>query len=63
MNVQALMSADAVATFHAIQLVLIGPVAVSVLLLADSFGRSLHGTRQGMAYSWSSSAPMTRLRG
>jgi hypothetical protein len=40
-NVQALMDASTwFATFHAIQLVLIGLVAVSVLLLADSFGRA-----------------------
>jgi hypothetical protein len=41
MNVQALMDASTwFAAFHAIQLVLIGLVAVSVLLLADSFGRA-----------------------
>ena len=41
MNVQALMDASTwFATFHAIQLGLIGLVGVSVLLLADSFGRA-----------------------
>jgi hypothetical protein len=41
MNVQPLMDASTwFAIFHAIQLVLIGLVAVSVLLLADSFGRA-----------------------
>jgi len=41
MNVQAILDASTwFATFHAIQLVLIGLVAVSVLLLADSFGRA-----------------------
>jgi hypothetical protein len=41
MNVRALMDASTwFATFHAIQLALIGLVAVSVLLLADSFGRA-----------------------
>jgi hypothetical protein len=41
MNVQALMDASTwFAAFHAIQLVLVGLVAVSVLLLADSFGRA-----------------------
>jgi hypothetical protein len=41
MNVQALMDASTwFAAFHAIQLVLIGLVAVSVLLLADGFGRA-----------------------
>jgi hypothetical protein len=39
MNVQALIDVSTwFAIFHAIQLVLIGLVAVSVLLLADSFG-------------------------
>jgi hypothetical protein len=41
MNVQALMDASTwFATFHVIQLVLAGLIAVSVLLLADSFGRA-----------------------
>jgi len=41
MNVQAILDASTwFATFHAIQLVLIGLVAASVLLLADSFGRA-----------------------
>jgi hypothetical protein len=41
MNVQALMDASTwFAIFHVIQLVLVGLVAVSVLLLADSFGRA-----------------------
>jgi hypothetical protein len=41
MNVQALMDASTwFAIFHVIQLALIGLVAVSVLLLADSFGRA-----------------------
>jgi hypothetical protein len=41
MNVQALMDASTwFAIFHAIQLALIGLVAVSVLLLADSLGRA-----------------------
>ena len=41
MNVQALMDASTwFATFHAIQLGLIGLVGLSVLLLADSFGRA-----------------------
>jgi hypothetical protein len=40
-NVQALMDASAwFAGFHAIQLVLTGLVALSLLLLADSFGRA-----------------------
>lgn len=41
MNVRALIDVSTwFAIFHAIQLVLIGLVAVSVLLLADSFGRA-----------------------
>jgi hypothetical protein len=50
MNVQALMDASTwFAVFHAIQLVLIGLVAVSVLLLADSFGRvTAWATRLGI---------------
>ena len=41
MNVQALMDASTwFAIFHVIQLALIGLVAVSVLLLADSLGRA-----------------------
>jgi hypothetical protein len=41
MNVQAIMDASTwFATFHVIQLALIGLVAVSVLLLADNYGRA-----------------------
>jgi hypothetical protein len=41
MNVQAIMDASTwFATFHVIQLALIGLVGMSVLLLADSFGRA-----------------------
>lgn len=41
MNVQAIMDASTwFATFHVIQLALIGLVAMSVLLLADSYGRA-----------------------
>jgi hypothetical protein len=41
MNVQAIMDASTwFATFHVIQLALIGLVAMSVLLLADNYGRA-----------------------
>ena len=41
MNVQAIMDASTwFATFHVIQLALIGLVAVSVMLLADNYGRA-----------------------
>jgi hypothetical protein len=49
-NIQALMDASSwFAVFHGVQLILIGLVAVSVLLLADALGRATHwATRLGV---------------
>ena len=64
-NAQALMDVSTwFAGFHAIQLALTGFVALSVLLLADSFGRANAWlTRSVLESLWSSSAPTTLLPG